>query len=212
MSDAVQVKQVKKAAAVIKPKATASHPTFREMILEAIKKQAERSGSSRQAIVKYVMANFGIDEKAANQHTRVALKAGVKQGWLKQAKGVGASGSFRVGEVAKPAAAPKPKAVAKPKAVKVSNTPKKNVKKIVKPKAPKPIAAAAAPAAPATVTKPASPVKKVAASPTKKVVKKAAPAKPAAEKKAAPAKAAAAPAKKAVAAKKQAAKKTVTKA
>jgi histone H1/5 len=223
MSDAVQqqaapvkvAKQAKKPAAS-KPKAAAKHPKFREMILEAIKKLGERSGSSRQAIVKYVVSNFAVDEKAANQHTKLALKAGVKQGWLKQAKGVGASGSFRIGEAAKAApkkvvkkVAPKPK-TAKPKVAKASSKPKKNVKKVVKPKAPKPASAAtpaAAPAAPAA--KPAAPSKKAA--PAKKVVKKAAPAaKPAkaVAKKAVPAKKAA-PAKKPAAPKKPAAKKTV---
>jgi histone H1/5 len=118
-----------KKATVKKPTPVASHPTYREMILEAIKKLAQRKGSSRQAIVKYVVASYTIEEKAANQHTKVALKAGVQQGWLKQAKGVGASGSFRVGEAAK---SPVPKRVVKKKA---ATAPKPT--KAAKPKTPK---------------------------------------------------------------------------
>jgi histone H1/5 len=121
-----------------KLKLVASHPTYREMILEAINELAQGSGgSSRQAIVKYVVVTYAIEEKVANQHTKAVLKVGVKQDWLKQVKGVGASGSFRVGEAAKPAAskevvmkkaatAPKPATAAKPKAPK---TPKKKKKK-----------------------------------------------------------------------------------
>ena len=57
-----------------------------------------------------------------NVHLKVALKAGVKSGSLKQSKGTGASVSFRLNKVkkAKPA-----KKAAKPKAVK----PKKAVSK-----------------------------------------------------------------------------------
>ena len=217
MSDAIQqqaapvkvAKQIKKAAPKTKSAAAAvqsKHPKFREMILEAIRKLAERSGSSRQAIVKFVVGNFAVEQKQANQHIKVALKAGVKQGWLKQSKGVGASGSFRVGDAAKTVvkkAAAKPK-VAKPQVAKkpaASSKPKKNVKKVVKPKAPKPasVAAPAAASAPVVVAKSAAkkpvaakPVNKKA-SPSKKVVK-AVPAK----KASAPAKKIASPAKKVV--------------
>lgn len=54
-----------------------------------------------------------------NAHLRLALKRGVTKNELKQVKGTGASGSFRLGEK-KVAAAAKPKKVAakKPKAEK----------------------------------------------------------------------------------------------
>ena len=59
--------------------------------------------------------NVGKDEKVVNQHLKMALRAGVKNNSLKQSKGQGASGSFRLGEK-KEAKKPKTK---KPK-VKVS--------------------------------------------------------------------------------------------
>jgi hypothetical protein len=183
MSDAVKqqvapakvTKQVKKTT-----KVEAKHPKFREMVLEAINKLAERTGSSRQAILKYIVANFHIEEKLANQHIKTALKQGVKQGWLEQIKGVGASGSFRVADavkVTKKADAPK---TVKPKTAKVSAEPKKNVTKIIKSAVPKPVAAPKA-----KVAAPAVAAKKPVAAP-KKVVKKAALAKAAPAKKAAP--------------------------
>ncbi len=60
----------------------------------------ERGGSSRQAILKYIMKhyNVGKDEKTVNNHLKLALRAGVKNKSLKQRKGTGASGSFSVGE------------------------------------------------------------------------------------------------------------------
>ena len=78
----------------------------------------ERGGSSRQAILKYICKhyNVGKDEKVVNQHLKMALRAGVKNGNLKQSKGTGASGSFRLGEK-KAEKKPKKKAAAKkPKA------------------------------------------------------------------------------------------------
>ena len=47
-----------------------------------------------------------------NAHLRIALKRGVASGVFKQVKGVGASGSFKLGDKAK---SPKKKAVKKPK-------------------------------------------------------------------------------------------------
>ena len=106
----------KKAA---KPKQPATHPKYSQMIQDAISKLKERSGSSRQAILKYILANYnvGSDGKIVNNHLKMALKAGVKNKTLKQSKGTGASGSFRIGEVKKEKKVKKPKA-AKPKAKK----------------------------------------------------------------------------------------------
>ena len=112
----------KKAAA--KPKKPAMHPKYSEMIRAAVSSLKERRGSSRQAILKYVKANYKVgDEKAANVNLKRALKAGVKNGALKQSKGTGASGSFKLGETKKVAKskkatnpkATKPKRAAKPK-------------------------------------------------------------------------------------------------
>ncbi|XP_063419368.1 histone H1-delta-like [Mytilus trossulus] len=165
----------KKAAA--KPKKPSAHPKYSEMIGKAIAALKERGGSSRQAILKYIMANFNVgkDAKSVNAHLKLALRAGVKNNSLKQSKGTGASGSFRIGEAkvvkkkpAKAKKAAKPKA-AKPK--KAKTTPKKKKpaakkpageKKAAKPKAKKPAAKKAAkPKKPAAK----SPAKKKAAKP-----------------------------------------------
>jgi hypothetical protein len=39
-----------------------------------------------------------VDEKTANNHLKMSLRAGVKNGTLTQSKGQGASGSFKLGE------------------------------------------------------------------------------------------------------------------
>lgn len=87
---------VKKTASVAKPKAKSSHPSFFDMITEAIEKLGERSGSSRVAILKYIISNYKIDEKTGNQHVKLVLKNAVKAGTLKQVRGIGASGSFKL--------------------------------------------------------------------------------------------------------------------
>merc|ERR1712226_1317193 len=133
----------KKAAS--KPKVPPAHPKYSEMIKQAVTALKERGGSSRQAILKYIMKNFkvGNDESKVNTHLKMALRAGVKNNSLKHAKGSGASGSFRLGEAAKKKAA-KPKKAKKPKAAKPkkpkakkAKTPKKAA---AKPKAKKPAA------------------------------------------------------------------------
>jgi len=88
-------KPAKKAAA--KPKKPAEHPKYSEMIVAAIKALKERSGSSRQAILTYIKANYKVGDEA-NTHLKMALKRGVASKLLKQVKGTGASGSFKVGE------------------------------------------------------------------------------------------------------------------
>merc|ERR1711884_101635 len=63
----------------------------------------ERNGSSRQAIVKYVMANYkvGNDQKPVNSRVKMALRNGSAKGVLKHhGKGAGANGSFKVAEKA----------------------------------------------------------------------------------------------------------------
>ena len=106
----------KKVAAKLKK--PAAHPKYSEMFGKAIAALKERGGSSRQAILKYIMANFNVgkDAKTVNVHFKLSLRAGVKNKSLKQSKGTGASGSFKIGDVVKPKKKPatKPKA-AKPK-------------------------------------------------------------------------------------------------
>ena len=142
----------------------------------------ERGGSSRQAILKYIIKhyNVGHDERLVNAHLKLALRAGVKNGTLKQAKGTGASGSFRVGDKKEKAEKPKKKTVKKAKKVKKpkaagakkAKKPKKaGEAKAKKPKAKKPKAAKKPAAAKAKKPKAAKPKAKAAAK-TKKAVKK----------------------------------------
>merc|ERR1719471_1170051 len=123
----------KKAA---KPKAPAAHPPYIAMVKAAIAALKERNGSSRQAIVKYVMANYkvGNDQKPVNSRVKMALRNGSAKGVLKHhGKGAGANGSFKVAEKAakatkKAAAAAKPKKAKSPKkkpAAKKAASPKK---------------------------------------------------------------------------------------
>lgn len=169
---AAPAKSPKKAS---KPKKPAAHPKYAEMVAQAITGLKERGGSSRQAILKYIMKNFnvGSDEKVVNTHLKIALRSGVKNNNLKQSKGQGASGSFRIGEAAKKAE--KPKKVKKPKAAKPKKPkaakPKKDAKKVKK-----------APAAKKTKAAPkkakATPKKAKDAPKTKKAAKPAKTSKP----------------------------------
>lgn len=154
----------KKVAA--KPKKVAVHPTYSEMVCTAVGTLKERGGSSRQALLKYIMANFkvGTDASAVNTHLKVALRNGVKKGSLKQSKGTGAAGSFKLGEQ------PKPKKVVKPKVKKVTKP------KTAKPKAKKPVKSTTAKTKTAKPKK--TPTKKAGADKPKKATKpKAAPTK-----------------------------------
>ena len=173
-----------KKAATKKP---AEHPTFAVMIAAAIAELKERKGSSRQAIEKYIAANYKVGPKYTGP-LKQALKKGVEKGTLVQTKGKGASGSFKI---AKPEPEKKP-AVKKPAAKKTTKpAPKKVTKKPpVKKTATKKTAAKKPAAKKATATKKApakkaaSPKKKAPAKKTGKVTKKAAPKKKPAAKKA----------------------------
>ena len=168
------------------PKKPADHPPYIDMIKAAIKALKERTGSSRQAIEKYIKANYKVGD-SVGPHLKLALKRAAAKGTLVHTKGVGASGSFKLPKEEKKEK-PKKKPVAKPK------------KPAAKPKKPAAKKAAKKPAAKKTAKKPAA--KKTAA--TKPAAKKPAAKKPAAKK----------PAKKPAAkkpAKKPAAKKTTAK-
>ena len=82
------------------PKKPADHPKYINMIIAAITVLNERTGSSRQAIVKYIKANYKVGDNASVK-TKMALKRGVASGVLAQPKGTGASGSFKVVKKAK---------------------------------------------------------------------------------------------------------------
>ena len=162
------------------PKKPAEHPKYIEMITAAITALKDRKGSSRQAIAKYIKANYKVGD-GAETHLKMALKRGVASGALKQVKGAGASGSFKVAE--KPKAPKKKPAAKKPAAKKPAakkpaakkSTPKKSAKKSTPKKAKKP--AAKKPAAKKAAKKPVA--KKPAA---KKAAKKTPKKKPAAKK------------------------------
>lgn len=182
MSDvASPEKKEKKVAAKKKPaaKKPADHPKYVEMIEAAIGSLKERKGSSRQAILKYVQANYKVGD-GASTHVKLALKRGVASSALKQIKGTGASGSFKLAEKvkkapAKKAAAKKPaakkakKPAAKSKVKKAATPKKKAAKKTPKKAAKKPAAKKPAPKKPAA-KKPA--VKKAAKKGKKKAAKK----------------------------------------
>merc|ERR1719208_701022 len=106
--------KAKKAAA--KPKAPAAHPPYAAMIKAAIKALKDRTGSSRQAILKYICANYKVDAAKAQSRVRIALKKMVES---KAVVAAAAAGKKPKAAKKKPAAkkAKKP-AAKKPKAAK----------------------------------------------------------------------------------------------
>merc|ERR1711878_124323 len=141
-----------KAVKAKKPKAPAAHPKYSVMIAAAIKALKDRTGSSRQAIMKYICANYKVDAAKAGVPLRLALKKGVAAGTLKMggAAGKKGAGSFKLGE--------KAKAEKKPKKKVVKKKPAKKAKKPAAKKAKKPAAKKAAkkPAAKKAAKKPAA--------------------------------------------------------
>ncbi|XP_063588890.1 histone H1-delta-like [Penaeus indicus] len=98
-------------SAAKKAEGAAGRPKYSEMVASAITALKERSGSSRQAILKYVLTFYGVeDEKKAGVHVRLALKKGVAGGSLVQVKGTGASGSFKLAKIEGKAEGRKPAA------------------------------------------------------------------------------------------------------
>lgn len=161
MSDSAKKPAAKKAA----PKKPADHPKYIEMIIAAIGALKERGGSSRQAIAKYIRANYKVGD-GADTHIKSALKRGVAGSAIKQVKGTGASGSFKLSDKSADKKPPKVKKAAakKPAAKKTpaKKTPKKAAKKSAK--------------------KAATPKKKLAPKKAKKPVAKKPAAKKAAKK------------------------------
>merc|ERR1712002_499429 len=104
--------KVKKAAKAKKP---AAHPPYAAMITAAIKKLADKKGSSRQAILKCVVADNKVDAAKAAVRVRLALKKMIAAKKIVPAAAAGrkGAGSFKL-----PAKAPKAK---KPKAKKAKN-------------------------------------------------------------------------------------------
>eukprot|EP00116_Pleurobrachia_bachei_P005119 sb/3465381/ len=155
--------KVKKAA----PKKPSEHPQYKEMIAAAIAALANRSGSSKIAISKYISANYKVGDRHESL-LRSALLRGLKAGALVKKSGVGCSGSFKLAAAVKKPAAKKPavkkpaakKPAAKKAAVKKAGTPKK-----------------AAPKKKTAAAKKSTPKKKPVAAKKKPVAKKATPKK-----------------------------------
>ncbi|XP_041033441.1 histone H1.0-like [Carcharodon carcharias] len=137
-------------------------PKYTDMITAAIKALHSRGGVSRQAIQKYITGKYRVGDNA-NVQVKMALKKLVHNGTIKQTKGFGVSGSFRLAKGDEPkkavrkaarsprkaGAAPRKaaKATAKPKKAKVekkkAKTPKKKVATPKKTKKAKPAKAKA---------------------------------------------------------------------
>merc|ERR1711909_269192 len=109
MTDAAAPK-AKKAA-----KAPAAHPPYASMITAAIKALGDKKGSSRQAILKYVVANNKVDAAKAAVRVRLALKKMIA---AKKVVAAAAAGKKGAGSFKLPAKEPKAKKAKKPKAKK----------------------------------------------------------------------------------------------
>merc|ERR1711881_365790 len=137
-----------KAKKAAKPKVPAAHPPYAAMITASIKSLADKKGSSRQAILKYVVANNKLDAGKAAVRVRLALKKMVAAKKLVSAAAAGKKGAGSFKLPAKEPKAKKPKAkkpkAKKPKAAKKAKKPaaKKAAKKPAakKPAAKKPAA------------------------------------------------------------------------
>merc|ERR1712227_1061872 len=102
-------------------KAPAAHPKYSVMIAAAITALKDRTGSSRAAILKHVVANNKVDAAKAATQVRLALKRGVAKGALKMASAKGKNaGSYKLVKVEKPK---KVKKVKKPAAKKATKKP-----------------------------------------------------------------------------------------
>merc|ERR1711892_398012 len=117
------------------PKAPAAHPKYSVMVAAAITTLKSRTGSSRQAILKHIIANNKVDAAKAAVQVRLALKRGVVKDALKMAKAAGkGAGCFKVVKVEKPkkvkkAKKPAKKAAKKPAAKKAAKKPAKKAAK-----------------------------------------------------------------------------------
>merc|ERR1719504_206435 len=85
------------------------------MITAAVGALKDRTGSSRQAILKYICANYKVEDKKAATQTRLALKRMISGGELRMAKDKGkGAGCYKLASADKPdKAAPVKKAAKK---------------------------------------------------------------------------------------------------
>ena len=158
----------KKSTKVKKTASIPAHPAYAIMISSAIKTLKVRGGSSRQAILKYIVANYKIADAAKAQvYAKLAIRKMLADEKLIQVKG-----SFKLPKEEKAA---KPKKVNEPTEKKAKKpAAKKPAKKAKKPEAKKAKKPAAKKPAIKSAVKPAA--KKPAAKKTAKkpVAKKAA--------------------------------------
>merc|ERR1712086_227313 len=126
------------AAAPKAKKAPAAHPKYSVMIASAITALKNRTGSSRAAILKYIVANNKVDATKGSTQVRLALKRGVARGALKTAAASGKNaGSYKLVKKEKPAKVKKAK---KPVAKKAAKKPAAKKAAAKKPAAKKPAA------------------------------------------------------------------------
>merc|ERR1712233_133550 len=152
----LNTKTINMPAAAPKVKKAAAHPKYSVMIAAAITALKDRTGSSRAAILKHVVANNKVDAAKAATQVRLALKRGVAKGALKMASAKGKNaGSYKLVKVEKPK---KAKKVAKKPAAKKAKKPA--AKKAAKKPAAKKAAPKKKPAAKKAPKKKAAPKKK----------------------------------------------------
>ena len=129
------------AAKAKKPTKKADHPPSAVMIAAAIAALKDKKGSSRQAVKKYIAANYKVDIVKIGPFLNKALKAGVAKKTL-----VAVKGSYKLAKVEKPKkkkvvkkkpAKKSPKKKAKKPAAKKAKSPKKAAKTAKKAKTPK---------------------------------------------------------------------------
>ncbi|NXX83146.1 H5 protein, partial [Urocolius indicus] len=111
----------KRAKAARRP---AAHPAYSVMIAAAIRAEKSRGGSSRQSIQKYVKSHYKVGRQADAQ-IKLAIRRMLASGILKQTKGVGASGSFRLAKADKAKKSPARKKKKKKAAARRSTSPRK---------------------------------------------------------------------------------------
>lgn len=65
---------------------TKNHPPYHQLVKIAIHAIKDRNGSSLQAVSKYIINNYFVDEKKCRKATTVALKAGLAKNHIKKVK------------------------------------------------------------------------------------------------------------------------------
>ena len=76
-----------------KPKVQAAHPKYIAMTRAAITSLKEPLGSSRQALIKFICANYPVKAAKAPAAVRRALKEGAAKGVFKNSKIAGKVGT-----------------------------------------------------------------------------------------------------------------------